>query len=107
MPVVNIRELARETSRVVSQVAATGRPALITRGGKPVAALMPVDAQDLEDWVLANHPNFLKSYAEAERDFAEGRSISLDRYLARPGTSEPRSKRRRTGRTKRGTTRRG
>lgn len=82
MPFVNIRELARDTSRVVSAVASSGRPAVITRGGKPVAALMPMAEEDLEDWILANHPDLVRSYEQAERDFAAGRGVPLERVLA-------------------------
>jgi prevent-host-death family protein len=104
MPFVNIRELARETSRVVSEVASSGRPAIITRAGKPVATLLPIDAEDLEVWVLANDPELVKSYAQAERDFAAGRSISLDRYLEEEKKKRETARNRRrsaAGRTKR------
>jgi prevent-host-death family protein len=96
MPFVNIRELARDTSRVVSDVAASGRPAIITRGGKPVATLMPIDATELEDWILANDPALVKSYAEADKDLAAGRSISLDRYLAEQRKRDAATARRRS-----------
>jgi prevent-host-death family protein len=50
---VSIRELQRNASRVVDDVAASGRPALVTRHGHPVAALVPVGERELEDLVLA------------------------------------------------------
>jgi prevent-host-death family protein len=50
---VSIRELQRNASRVVEHVSATGRPALVTRHGHPVAALVPVGERDLEDYMLA------------------------------------------------------
>jgi prevent-host-death family protein len=50
---VSIRELQRNASRVVDDVAASGRPALVTRHGHPVAALVPVAERELEDLVLA------------------------------------------------------
>jgi prevent-host-death family protein len=50
---VSIRELQRNASRVVELVAATGQPALVTRHGHPVAALVPVAEHELEACILA------------------------------------------------------
>ena len=53
MPVVSIRDLGRNPSSVVDEVASTGRPALVTKNGRPVAALVRIDQVGMEDWVLA------------------------------------------------------
>ena len=53
MPTVTIRELARNTAAVIQQVEASRRPALITRNGRPVAALVAVDEATLEEWLLS------------------------------------------------------
>lgn len=52
MPTVSIRELGRNPSRVVDAVATSGEPALVTKNGKPVAALVPVKEEALLTWVL-------------------------------------------------------
>ena len=82
MPVVNIRQLARSTSQVIGTVARTKRPVLVTRGGRPIAVVSALDAEDLEDWILANAPEFVQSMREADSDIAAGRTISLDDFLA-------------------------
>lgn len=77
-----IRDLARQASQVVDEVEKTGRPALITRHGKPVAALVPVDESELEDWVLANAPGFVGAMNDADREIAAGKKgKSLDEVL--------------------------
>ena len=53
MSFVSIRELSRNPSAVVDEVVRSGRPALVTRNGKPVAALVRIDQAALEDWVQA------------------------------------------------------
>lgn len=53
MSVVSIRDLSRNPSAVVDEVERSGRPALVTRNGKPVAALVRVDEASLEEWMLA------------------------------------------------------
>ena len=73
---VGIRELANRTGGIVDKVTSTGRPALITKRGRPVAALVPLDEDGLEEWVLANAPEFTRSMAEADEDLAAGRTRS-------------------------------
>ena len=91
MAVVNMRELARSTSRVVDAVHRSGRSALVTRGGRPVVAMVPIDEGALEDWILANSPRFVASLRKANADLREGRALSLDVFLTRnPGDPNPR-----------------
>jgi prevent-host-death family protein len=79
---VNVRELSRNTSKVIEDVAKTKRPTLVTRDGRPVAALYPVEPGAWEDWVLENAPEFVTSMREAEEDMKAGRAITLDQYFA-------------------------
>ena len=85
MAVVNVRELARHTSKVISGVAKTKRATLVTRRGDPVAAVVPVDADALEDWIMANTPEFIASLRLADQDLKHGRTISIDDYIASRG----------------------
>jgi len=73
---VSIRDLSRSASAVVDEVTRTGRPALVTKHGTLVAAVVPLSAEEVEDYVLANSPEILASLAEAERDYAAGRAVS-------------------------------
>lgn len=82
MAVVNVRELARHTSQVIASVQTTKRPTLVTRAGRPVAAVIPVDPDLLENWILANAPDFVEAMAEGDRELREGRTVSFDDYLA-------------------------
>ncbi len=74
MTSVGMRDLSRNARRVVQAVAQTGRPALVTVNGRPMAALVPIDAAELEDFILANAPEFIASMREAEEDLAAGRT---------------------------------
>ena len=53
MSLVSIRDLSRNPSAVVDEVERTGRPALVTRNGKPIAALVRIEQDKLEDWLLS------------------------------------------------------
>ena len=70
---MSIRDLANNASAVVDEVAKSGRPAVVTRYGKPVAAVVPIDQDALEDWVLANAPEFVADMATADAEIAQGR----------------------------------
>ncbi|MGC2374051.1 MAG: type II toxin-antitoxin system prevent-host-death family antitoxin [Solirubrobacteraceae bacterium] len=61
-----IRELGRQVSGVVNEVRTTGRPAFVTHRGTPVAVLLPLDAEQLEDYILANAPEYVASMREAD-----------------------------------------
>lgn len=83
MATVSIRELANQTKAVIEEVARSGRPALVTQRGKPVAALVPLDQEALEDWILANAPEYAASMVEADDELARGdRGRPLDDVLA-------------------------
>ncbi len=69
---VSIRDLANNASAVVDEVSTSGRPAVVTKHGKPVAAVVPIDQEALEDWVLANAPEFVANMAEADEEIAAG-----------------------------------
>lgn len=78
MPTISIRDLARRPSRVVDDVVETGRPAIITRHGKPVGAVVPIDEDQLEDFVLANAPEYVASMDEADEDLVAGQTVSAE-----------------------------
>lgn len=77
MATVSIRDLTRGASRVVEDVARSKRPAIVTRRGEPVAAVVPIDRDELEDFVLSHAPSFVRSLRRAEKDIATARSRSL------------------------------
>ncbi len=74
MGTVSIRELSRNASGVVDEVSRTGRPALVTKHGAPVAAVVPIDAAELEDLVLSKSPEYLADLTAADDDLAAERT---------------------------------
>ena len=73
MGTVNARDLARQTSDVLDEVERTRRPMLVLRNGKPAAALVALDEDALEDYLLANAPEFVGSLRQADKDVRAGR----------------------------------
>jgi prevent-host-death family protein len=76
MSTVSIRDLQRNTSGVVANVADSKQTALVTRHGEPVAALVPIDAQDLEDYLLSKVPGFAEDMVAADEAHASGETRS-------------------------------
>ena len=74
MATISIRDLGRRPSQVIDEVVRTGRPAIITRHGRPVTAMVAIDADDLEDFVLAHAPEYARSRRDADADLRTGRS---------------------------------
>jgi prevent-host-death family protein len=83
MAAVNVRELARNTSKVIGDVARRKRPTIITRGGRPVAAVVPIDADALEEWILSNSPQFAEGIRRADEELRRGQTVSMGTALAR------------------------
>ena len=48
VPTVSIRDLANKASAVIDEVAKSGKPAVVTKRGKPIAKVTPVAALDNE-----------------------------------------------------------
>ena len=84
---MGIRELQRDTSAVVDRVARSGRPAFITKRGHAIAVAVPVDPDALEDHVLANAPEYVRSMGEADRALTEGRTRTADKVFAEIGAT--------------------
>lgn len=74
MATVSIRDLSRNASRVVDEVASSGRPALVTRHGAPVAAVVAIDAAEIENLVLAKSDQYLADLTDADEDLVAGRT---------------------------------
>lgn len=72
MATVTIRELGRQVSGVVREVRSTGRPTFVTHRGTPVAVLLPLDPEQLEDYVLVNAPEYVASMRTADQAIERG-----------------------------------
>ena len=82
MTTISIRDLGRCPSKVVDEVVRTGRPAIITRHGRPVTAMVAIDPDELEDFILARAPDFVRAREDADSDLREGRTRFAAEVLA-------------------------
>jgi prevent-host-death family protein len=100
MAAVNVRELARNTSKVIGDVARRKRPAIITRGGTPVAAVVPIDADALDDWILANAPAFVEGMRKADEELRRGLTVGMDEAMT--SVPAPKTRAGRSAKSRRG-----
>ena len=79
MKFVTIRELKINGSKVID--ALNAEDAIITRHGKPVAALVPLDEDTIEEFIMTHNPKFLASLSRAYKEYQQkgGKSLAAVR----------------------------
>jgi prevent-host-death family protein len=81
MVAISVRALLRDAATVFEGIERDQVPVLITRRGRPFAALVPVDPDHAEAMILSSAPELVESRRRAENARAEGRTISLEAAL--------------------------
>jgi len=77
MSTIGVRELARRASSIINDIEQKKEPALVTRRGRPVVYMLPVDSAEFEDFVLTHAPQFVDGMAVADLELAAGETVSL------------------------------
>ena len=77
---VNIRELKSQASAVLR--ASRKGAIVVTLRGKPQAVLHAVSEEDLEDYLFAHSPRFLRSLDASYRGYRRKGGIALEKLLA-------------------------
>jgi prevent-host-death family protein len=93
MSTVGVRELARHASSIINDIEQKKEPALVTRHGRPVVYMLPVDSEEFEDFVLSHAPQFVGGMAAADAELAAGETVSLADVRAELEADEPKSDR--------------
>jgi len=87
MKFVALRELKINPSAVLDR--GKKESLIVTRNGKPAAALVPLDEDTLDEFIMANHPTFRKeteaAIAEYRRKGGIGQKEMLGRVLGKRG----------------------
>jgi PHD/YefM family antitoxin component YafN of YafNO toxin-antitoxin module len=89
MSTIGVRELARHASAIINDIEQKREPALITRRGRPVVYMLPVDSEEFEDFVLAHAPQFVEGMAAADAELAAGETVSLTDVRVELEADEP------------------
>jgi antitoxin (DNA-binding transcriptional repressor) of toxin-antitoxin stability system len=89
MSTIGVRELARHASSIINDIEQNKEPTLVTRRGRPVVYMLPVDSEEFEDFVLAHAPQFVDGMVVADVELAAGETVSLAEARAELETDKP------------------
>jgi prevent-host-death family protein len=68
---------------------------VVTRRGKPLAAVVAVDPEDWEDWVVAHDPGFIALMERSEARYRAEGGLTSDQVRAQLGIKQASRRRRR------------
>lgn len=69
---MGVKEIKGQMSAVVRDVAEEDKWIIVTWHGRPKAMLIPFSEEDLEDFILANHPELIARRREARAEIEAG-----------------------------------
>ena len=78
MAVIGIRDLLRSPKEIFDALGESREPFLVTKHGRPIAAIYPVDASQAERLMLETAPEYVEARRVDEHARAEGRTQSLE-----------------------------
>ena len=81
MAFANTRELRLNTAKIL-QKTDKGEYVFITYRGKPRAVIHRITEDEIEDYILLNHPKFKKKIKQAYKESLEGKVKSIDKLIA-------------------------
>ncbi len=87
MPVVGIAELGQNVSSFIAKAEA-GESVIVTRHGRPIVAMLPLQGERIEALTVAAAPQLVRDAAEALEEFRAGGGRPLDEALAEAEAAE-------------------
>ena len=81
MKFVALRELKIHPSKVLDRL--RRHDVVVTRHGKPAAALVPLDEDTLDEFIIAHHPTLLPEVEAARAEYETTGGIGHDALTAR------------------------
>ncbi len=84
MRFVGVQEFREQSAALLKAARRHGEILVLTDHGKPWGVVLPVRSKtELEDLVLAHHPEFQKAWDEARKEIASGEYTTLEELRAR------------------------
>lgn len=84
MVTAGVRELKNRTSEFLRRTRTEG-PVIITSHGKPVAAMIPLEPDEVEDFLLAHSPKIRAAVKRGMKDIEAGRVHTVEELLEEEG----------------------
>jgi prevent-host-death family protein len=80
MKFVNVRELKNKTSSILHYTEDNG-DVIVTMRGKPCVVIHHLAEDDIEDYILLNHPEFKKKLKKAYQEYVVGETVGIDELI--------------------------
>jgi len=80
MKFVNVKELKNKTSSIL-HYAENGGDVIVTLRGKPYAVVHHLKEDEIEDYILLNHPKFKKKLKDAYKEYLHGKTVDIDQFI--------------------------
>jgi len=77
---VGVRELRLKTAKILQKID-QGEHIFITYRGKPRAVIQRITEDEIEDYILLNHPEFKKKIEQAYKESLKGKVADLDELI--------------------------
>lgn len=75
---MGIKDIRAHVSSVIRDVAEEDKWVVVTWHGKPRAMVIPFSEEDLEGFIIANHPEFIRRQEEAVKEIEGGEHYGID-----------------------------
>jgi len=82
MPAVRVTDLKNRATQIMRRVQ-NGHEFMVTKRGRPIAVILPIADDQLEDWILANHPEAIRRRQEAATRIAAGEYVTGQQLRSR------------------------
>ena len=80
MKFVNVKEFKNKASSILHYTE-NGHDVIVTLRGKPYAVVRHLTEDDIEDYILLNHPEFKKKLKNAYQEYLAGETVDIDRLI--------------------------
>lgn len=80
MKFVNVKELKNKISSILHYTE-NGGDVIVTLRGKPYAVVHHLTEDDIEDYILLNHPEFKKKLKNAYQEYLAGETVDIDKLI--------------------------
>ena len=80
MKFVNVRELKNKTSAVLHYTE-NGEDVIVTLRGKPCVVIHHILEDELEEYILLNHPDFKKKVKKAYKEYLSGKTVRFENLM--------------------------
>ncbi|MBU4386532.1 MAG: type II toxin-antitoxin system Phd/YefM family antitoxin [Actinobacteria bacterium] len=81
MKTIGVRDLKNHVSEYLRSLS-KDEPVVITRNGKPVAAMISLEPDELEDFILAHSPKVQKMVRKGIKEIKRGEFFTVDELMA-------------------------